>query len=79
MWKLEKLNRWLGVDESAQPHHAQVLAHAKSLLASLVTMAWFVEARDPYTGGHLWRVCGYAHMLALKAGLSVAAAAEGSH
>ena len=23
------------------------------LLASLLTMAWFVEARDPYTGGHL--------------------------
>ena len=27
-----------------------------ALLASLLTMAWFVEARDPYTGGHLWRV-----------------------
>lgn len=29
-----------------------------------MTMAWFVEARDPYTGGHLWRVSQYARMLA---------------
>ncbi|MBI3146835.1 MAG: HD domain-containing protein [Pseudogulbenkiania sp.] len=34
------------------------------LLASLMVMAWFVEARDPYTGGHLWRVSQYARLLA---------------
>ena len=40
----------------------------RHLLASLVTMAWFVEARDPYTGGHLWRVSRYATLLAEAAG-----------
>ncbi len=33
---------------------------ADKLLASLLVMAWVVEARDPYTGGHLWRVSRYA-------------------
>lgn len=42
------------------------------LLASLLTMAWFVEARDPYTGGHLWRVSRYAWLLAESAGFSKA-------
>jgi len=39
------------------------------LLASLLVMAWMVEARDPYTGGHLWRVSRYAELLAEKSGL----------
>lgn len=44
-------------------------AHADhDLLASLLVMAWFVEARDPYTGGHLWRVSRYAQLLAEAAG-----------
>lgn len=33
-------------------------------------MAWVVEARDPYTGGHLWRVARYSQLLAERAGLS---------
>lgn len=37
---------------------------SKDLLASLMVMAWFVEAKDPYTGGHLWRVSRYANLLA---------------
>lgn len=48
-------------------------ANAKSLQAlvsSLLTMAWFVEARDPYAGGHLWRVSRYARLLSEEAGLS---------
>jgi len=45
-------------------------AHFTSLLSSLMTMAWFVEARDPYTGGHLWRVSKFSELVALKAGLS---------
>ncbi len=39
-----------------------------SLLASLLVSAWMVEARDPYTGGHLWRVARMAHALALESG-----------
>ncbi|MCH8536996.1 MAG: HD-GYP domain-containing protein [Alkalimonas sp.] len=37
---------------------------SKDLLSSLMVMAWFVEAKDPYTGGHLWRVSRYANVLA---------------
>lgn len=34
------------------------------LLHSLLSMSMIVEARDPYTGGHLWRVSQYARLLA---------------
>jgi len=51
-------------------------AHLSSLLASLLTMAWFVEARDPYTGGHLWRVSKYAQLLAKAYGESEASVAQ---
>jgi len=43
--------------------------YASDLLKSLLLMAWFVEARDPYTGGHLWRVSRYAYLMAQTAGL----------
>ncbi|MEO9655810.1 HD-GYP domain-containing protein [Marinomonas sp.] len=46
------------------------------LLKSLLSMAWFVEARDPYTGGHLWRVSQFSYLLAKKSGLSEAMAAQ---
>lgn len=42
----------------------------EKILASLLVMAWVVEARDPYTGGHLWRVSQFARLLADHAGLS---------
>ena len=48
----------------------------RHLLASLLTMAWFVEARDPYTGGHLWRVSRYARLLAEQQAFSEADAAR---
>jgi len=42
----------------------------QELLHTLYSMAFLVEARDPYTGGHLWRVSQYATRLALAGGLS---------
>lgn len=54
----------------------QAQQHFGQLLASLFVMAWFVEARDPYTGGHLWRVSRYARLLAEAAGLDHAEAAR---
>lgn len=39
------------------------------LLKSLYVMASMVEARDPYTGGHLWRVSQYSRILATDSGL----------
>ena len=47
---------------------AEVSAHKRALLASLLVSAWMVEARDPYTGGNLWRVARMAHILALETG-----------
>lgn len=42
----------------------------KPLLKSLLVMADIIEARDPYTGGHVWRVSQFAKLLATKIGLS---------
>jgi hypothetical protein len=55
---------------AARPLDSSPESLMKHLLASLLTMAWFVEARDPYTGGHLWRVSQYAKLLARRAGHS---------
>jgi len=44
--------------------------HQEDLLTSLLVMAWMVEARDPYTGGHLWRVSQFSQLLAGQAGLA---------
>lgn len=41
----------------------------EDLLTTLLVMAWMVEARDPYTGGHLWRVSQFSQLLATRAGL----------
>lgn len=45
-------------------------------MASLLAMAWVVEARDPYTGGHLWRVSRYAALLCERAGTSLSVCAR---
>lgn len=42
----------------------------KDLLRSLLAMADVIEARDTYTGGHVWRVSQLAKNLALQLGLS---------
>jgi response regulator RpfG family c-di-GMP phosphodiesterase len=53
-------------------------AHAPELLASLMTLAWFVEAKDPYTGGHLWRVSRYCALIGPRAGLPPSVVASAS-
>ncbi|MDP1931790.1 MAG: HD-GYP domain-containing protein [Gammaproteobacteria bacterium] len=55
---------------AASPEAIDPKKQYKDLLTSLFLMAWFVEARDPYTGGHLWRVSRYAQLLAHKGGLT---------
>lgn len=49
---------------------ASDVAASAPLLESLLGMAWVVEARDPYTGGHLWRVSRYAALLCERSGTS---------
>jgi hypothetical protein len=46
------------------------------LLLSIISMNAMVEARDPYTGGHLWRVSQYVFRLTLKAGFHADEAAR---
>lgn len=65
----------------ARLHHGikpdiEANAYLRQLMASLLAMAWFVEARDPYTGGHLWRVSRYARLLAEETGLPAAEVAQ---
>lgn len=61
---------------TGDPAEVSAETSTRHLLASLLTMAWFVEARDPYTGGHLWRVSRYAGLLAEQADFSAADAAR---
>jgi HD-GYP domain-containing protein (c-di-GMP phosphodiesterase class II) len=42
----------------------------KPLLKSLTLMASVIEARDAYTGGHLWRVSQYSQRLAQASGMT---------
>lgn len=70
----KQLSHWLA--PVADNDAASAAAHSSHLLASLLNMAWFVEARDPYTGGHLWRVSRYARLLSESAGLGDAASAR---
>lgn len=50
---------------------ASVAIERERMLASLLVLAWVVEARDPYTGGHLWRVSRYAALLCERAGIAM--------
>jgi hypothetical protein len=45
------------------------MAWIDDVLKSLYVMASLVEARDPYTGGHLWRVSQFGRLLAGSGGL----------
>ena len=55
--------------QKTTPDPKKETLEAHQLLFSLVMMAWFVEAKDPYSGGHLWRVSQYAKLLAQAIGL----------
>ena len=46
------------------------MKNVEDLLRSLFMVASMVEARDPYTGGHLWRVSQFSRLLATDCGLS---------
>lgn len=65
-----------GYDRQHDELTQQLCDAQRQLLASLLGMAWFVEARDPYTGGHLWRVARFARVLADRMGLPDAEAAR---
>ncbi len=71
---IKQLGEWLAPNDC--PEVIEPATQSGDLLASLLTMAWFVEARDPYTGGHLWRVSRYARLLAEAAGFNDADAAR---
>jgi len=65
------LQAWFGGSRTRRPAQApDQQRYWEDLLTSLLMMAWFVEARDPYTGGHLWRVSRYAQLMARMAELS---------
>jgi HD domain len=68
---LQRLSGWFNPSVSSSDPSVEA-----PLLASLLTMAWLVEARDPYTGGHLWRVSQYCALLAQKAGFNPAEVAR---
>lgn len=55
---LDDIGRFLGGNDETH------FRHQEDLLSSLLVMAWMVEARDPYTGGHLWRVSRFSRLLA---------------
>ena len=43
---------------------------SEPLLKSLLVLGEIIEARDPYTGGHVWRVSQFAMLLAKETGFS---------
>lgn len=55
---LKEIGHLFGGKEQTQGNYHE------DLLRSLLVMAWMVEARDPYTGGHLWRVSRFSRLLA---------------
>lgn len=46
------------------------IALNKQLLESILVMSYLIEARDPYTGGHVWRVSEFSRLAATSLGLS---------
>jgi hypothetical protein len=61
---LPVVKSWLEPYYTGELHQHEL----KPLLQPLLVMAWMVEARNPYTCGHLWRVSQYCRLLADKLG-----------
>lgn len=53
-----------------EPVKGTFMDAAEQFIRSLLVLALVVEARDPYTAGHLWRVSRYSRMVADHGGLS---------
>ncbi|CAG4882391.1 Phosphohydrolase [Georgfuchsia toluolica] len=51
------------------------MSQQSELLKSLFGLSMIVEARDPYTGGHLWRVSQFSRLLSEVSGLTPRATA----
>lgn len=65
-----QLMAWLTRRSPRRTAAADPAIEREQMLASLLALAWVVEARDPYTSGHLWRVSRYAALLSERAGLA---------
>lgn len=65
------LMQWFTRHSPARTAVADPAIEREQMLASLLVLAWVVEARDPYTGGHLWRVSRYAALLCERAGIAM--------
>jgi len=65
---LHHLKHWFAPSQHTYLHEQGVFK--LNTLKSLLGLAMVVEARDPYTAGHLWRVSRLASLLAARGGLS---------
>ena len=70
------LMEFFGRRAPAQAPSADPGIEREQMLVSLMVTAWLIEARDPYTGGHLWRESRYAALLCERAGLPIEASAR---
>jgi HD domain-containing protein len=66
---MEWMSSLLSFFYSSQEFSMETFSVNIPLLKSLVSLATVIEAKDPYTGGHTWRVSRYARMLAEDIGL----------
>ena len=64
------LMKFFGRRAPARALSADPGTEPEQMLVSLLVTAWFIEARDPNTGGHLWRVSRYAALLCERAGIA---------
>jgi len=65
---LHQLRQWFARHPDERTHEQS--AFKLNALKSLLGLVMVVEARDPYTAGHLWRVSRLSGLLAARAGVS---------